>query len=57
MPVTGDHSIPSLGSTPTEAADNLKQYVDTGKIEHKVVQEDADAGEAPKRPVRLAAQR
>ena len=40
MPVTGDHSIPSLGSTPTEAAENLKQYVDTGKIEHtKVVQE------------------
>jgi DNA-binding transcriptional MerR regulator len=59
MPVTGDHSIPSLGSTPTEAADNLKQYVDTGKIEHKVVQEDADAdaGESPKKPVRLAAQR
>ena len=61
MPVTGDHSIPSLGSTPTEAADNLKQYVDTGKIEHtKVVQDDAgveEADEAPKRPVRLAAQR
>ncbi len=59
MPVTGDHSIPSLGSTPTEAADNLKQYVDTGKIEHtKVVQDDADAeaNETTKRPVRLAAQ-
>jgi DNA-binding transcriptional MerR regulator len=60
MPVTGDHSIPSLGSTPTEAAGNLKQYVDTGKIEHKVVQEDVDvdAGEAPRKaPVRLAAER
>ncbi len=60
MPVTGDHSIPSLGSTPNEAAENLKQYVDTGKIEHvKVVAEDSEqeSGEAPKPAVRLAAQR
>ena len=60
MPVTGDHSIPSLGSTPNEAAENLKQYVDTGKIEHtKVVQDDAEAevDETSKPPVRLAAQR
>jgi len=59
MPVTGDHSIPSLGMAPTEAANNLKQYVDTGKIEHvKVVQESEDSEQAPgKAPVRLAAQR
>lgn len=60
MPVTGDHSIPTLGSLPTEAADNLKQYVDTGKIEHvKVVQEDeAEEAEGGTKPaVRLAAQR
>jgi DNA-binding transcriptional MerR regulator len=59
MPVTGDHSIPSLGMTPTEAAQNLKQYVDTGKIEHvKVVQEAEDSKqETEKPPVRLAAQR
>ena len=61
MPVTGDHSIPSLGTSPTEAAENLKQYVDTGKIEHiKVVQDEAatqDGQAPPKRPVRIAAQR
>jgi MerR family transcriptional regulator, light-induced transcriptional regulator len=28
MPVTGNHAIPSLGSTPTEATDNLKALVD-----------------------------
>ena len=28
MPVTGNHSIPSLGSTPTEATDNLKALAD-----------------------------
>src|SRR5680860_1506346 len=33
MPVTGDHSIPSLGTMPTEAADRLKQYVDSGRLE------------------------
>jgi DNA-binding transcriptional MerR regulator len=59
MPVTGDHSIPSLGMTPTEAADNLKQYVDTGKIEHVKVVQDAEESEkdSEKPPVRLAAQR
>jgi DNA-binding transcriptional MerR regulator len=59
MPVTGDHSIPSLGMAPTEAADNLKQYADTGKIEHvKVVQESEDSEQTTeKTPVRLAAQR
>jgi DNA-binding transcriptional MerR regulator len=61
MPVTGDHSIPSLGSTPNEAAENLKQYVDTGKIEHVKVVQDAEEAEgksaSAKPPVRLAAQR
>jgi MerR family transcriptional regulator, light-induced transcriptional regulator len=28
MPVTGTHAIPSLGSSPTEASDNLKALVD-----------------------------
>jgi DNA-binding transcriptional MerR regulator len=54
MPVTGDHAIPSLGSMPTEAADRLKQYVDTGRLEQVVVVE-AD-GDAAKAGIRLAAQ-
>jgi DNA-binding transcriptional MerR regulator len=33
MPVTGEHSIPSLGTTPTDAAERLKQYVDSGRLE------------------------
>ena len=33
MPVAGEHAIPSLGTTPTEAATRLKQYVDTGRME------------------------
>jgi hypothetical protein len=37
MPVTGEHSIPSLGAKPTEAADRLKAYVDSGSIEQVVV--------------------
>jgi hypothetical protein len=28
MPVTGNHAIPSLGSTPTEATENLKALAD-----------------------------
>ncbi|CAN5534253.1 hypothetical protein BH20ACT19_BH20ACT19_02130 [soil metagenome] len=36
MPVTGDHSIPSLGATPTEAAERLKAYVDSGRLEQIV---------------------
>jgi DNA-binding transcriptional MerR regulator len=37
MPVTGDHGIPSLGSTPVEAVERLKAYVDSGRIEQVVV--------------------
>lgn len=56
MPVTGDHAIPSLGSTPTEAASRLKQYVDTGRLEQVVVVEaEAEPG-AAKPDIRLAAQ-
>jgi len=56
MPVTGDHAIPSLGSTPTEAANRLKQYVDTGRLEQVVVVEaEVEAG-AAKPGIRLAAQ-
>lgn len=60
MPVTGDHAIPSLGAMPTEAAERLKQYVDTGRLEQVVVvpesQADGDAGK-PATGIRLAAQR
>jgi MerR family transcriptional regulator, light-induced transcriptional regulator len=48
MPVAGEHAIPSLGSTPTEAANRLKQYVDTGRLEHVVVM--ADGQTEGKRP-------
>ena len=37
MPVTGDHGIPSLGSSPIEAVERLKAYVDSGRIEPVVV--------------------
>ncbi len=61
MPVTGDHAIPSLGSTPTEAAERLKQYVDTGRLEQVVVVADGGAGsekDSPALPgVRLASTR
>ena len=33
MPVTGKHSIRSLGARPTEAAENLKSVCDGGAIE------------------------
>ena len=53
MPVSGEHTIPSLGATPTEAANRLKQYVDTGRFEKVVVvAEDEDA--KPSRRMRLA---
>ena len=41
MPVTGDHAIPSLGTTPNEAADRLKAYVDSGRLEPVVVVPEA----------------
>jgi MerR family transcriptional regulator, light-induced transcriptional regulator len=37
MPVTGDHGIPSLGSSPLEAVERLKAYVDSGRIDQVVV--------------------
>jgi hypothetical protein len=43
MPVAGDHAIPSLGSTPSEAAERLKGYVDSGRIEQVVVVPEAKA--------------
>jgi DNA-binding transcriptional MerR regulator len=55
MPVTGDHSIPTLGSTPSEAVERLRAYVDTGRIDQVVVvpgaREQAGAG------IKLAAQK
>jgi MerR family transcriptional regulator, light-induced transcriptional regulator len=37
MPVARDQGIPSLGSTPVEAVERLKAYVDSGRIEQVVV--------------------
>jgi hypothetical protein len=54
MPVTGDHAIPSLGSTPTEAAERLKAYVDSGRIEPVVTVPESEKV-APAAPVRVAA--
>ena len=42
MPVTGDHGIPSLGSTPIEAVDRLKGYVDSGRLEQVLVVSETD---------------
>jgi hypothetical protein len=61
MPVTGDHAIPSLGSAPTEAAERLKQYADTGRLEHQVVvapgEAEVPAGNPALTGIRLAAHR
>jgi hypothetical protein len=61
MPVTGDHAIPSLGSAPTEAAERLKQYVDTGRLEQVVVVAQGGGASEEASPalpgVRLAASR
>jgi MerR family transcriptional regulator, light-induced transcriptional regulator len=37
MAVSSDHGIPSLGSTPVEAVERLKAYVDSGRLEQVVV--------------------
>jgi MerR family transcriptional regulator, light-induced transcriptional regulator len=42
MPVTRDQGIPSLGSTPVEAVDRLKAYVDSGRIDQVVVVGDPE---------------
>jgi MerR family transcriptional regulator, light-induced transcriptional regulator len=56
MPVTGDHSIPSLGSAPTDAAERLKAYADSGRIEQVVVVPESQAAKASASPrVKLAA--
>ena len=57
MPVTGDHSIPSLGSVPSEAVDRLKAYVDSGRIEQVVVVPESPAQEPGSPGIRLAARR
>jgi hypothetical protein len=46
MPVTGDHGIPSLGSAPVEAAERLKGYVDSGRIEQVVVVPEPEAAQS-----------
>ena len=37
MPVSGDHGIPSLGTTPVEAVERLNGYVDNGRLDQVVV--------------------
>jgi hypothetical protein len=49
MPVTGDHGIPSLGSTPIEAVERLKGYVDSGRIEQAAAMSEAEEA-APRQP-------
>jgi hypothetical protein len=49
MPVTGDHGIPSLGSTPIEAVERLKGYVDSGRIDQAMVAAEAEEEAAPRR--------
>ena len=52
MPVTGDHGIPSLGSTPIEAVERLKGYVDSGRIDQATAVPGAEeeAASAAPRP-------
>ena len=54
----GDHGIPSLGSTPIEAVERLKGYVDSGRIDQAMVvpgaEEQAAASRVPAAGVRRA---
>ena len=52
MPVTGKHSIRSLGARPTEAAENLKAVCDGGTFE--TVVEKGAVAEAPAEGVSAA---
>ena len=52
MPVTGDHGIPSLGSSPIEAVERLKAYVDSGRIDQVATGPERPADPASR--VRLA---
>jgi DNA-binding transcriptional MerR regulator len=45
MAVPGDHGIPSLGSTPVEAVERLKAYVDSGRIEQVVMVPEPGQGQ------------
>ncbi|MFL5898797.1 MAG: MerR family transcriptional regulator [Solirubrobacterales bacterium] len=56
MPVSGEHAIPSLGATPAEAAERLKAYVDSGRLEQVIVVPESQADEG-KPGIRLAARR
>jgi DNA-binding transcriptional MerR regulator len=49
MPVTGEHAIPSLGSMPTDAAERLKAYADSGRIEQVLVVPEAQKAEPSRR--------
>jgi MerR family transcriptional regulator, light-induced transcriptional regulator len=56
MPVSGEHAIPSLGANPAEAAERLKAYVDSGRLEQVVVVPETQADDG-KPGIRLAARR
>jgi MerR family transcriptional regulator, light-induced transcriptional regulator len=55
MPVTGDHAIPSLGSSPTEATERLKAYVDSGRLEQVVVMPESRRAESGSSQRKVAA--
>ena len=55
MAVPGDHGIPSLGSSPVEAVERLKAYVDSGRIEQVVMV--PEPGQAQGVRISLAARR
>jgi len=44
MPVTGERSIPSLGTVPTDAAERLKAYVDSGRLDRPAAVVPFDSG-------------
>ena len=56
MPVTGEHSIPTLGSSPVEAVDRLKGYTDSGRVEQSVPAPGGGVAE-PRAGIRMAASR
>jgi DNA-binding transcriptional MerR regulator len=57
MPVTGEHSIPSLGSTPGEAVERLRAYVESGRLDQVVVVPQTQAAQTPGNNIRLAVRR
>ena len=63
MPVSGEHAIPSLGSSPSEAVERLKAYADSGRIDQVVVVPESQTAAPARAPqpaqpgIRLSARR